>query len=50
MSKWWVKNNWVYTLGISFIVLNIIYFTRLMQTSDKAVINAMIDVDLIIAR
>jgi hypothetical protein len=44
-KKWWVKNNWVYSLGSAFIVLNVIYFFRLMQTGDKAIINAMINVD-----
>jgi len=50
----WKKNNgkllffrinWLYTLGMCFMINNIIYFTRLMQSSDKLVINAMIGVD-----
>ena len=50
MHRWWIKNNWVYSLGIGFIVMNIIYFTRLMQVADKGVIRAMIDVDITIAK
>ena len=49
-KKWWVKNNWTYSLGTAFIVLNVIYFLRLMQTGDKAVINAMINVDQNLAK
>jgi len=49
MHRWWVKNNWVYSIGTGFIVMNIIYWTRLMQTSDKGVIKAMIDMDITIA-
>lgn len=45
MHRWWVKQNYVYSLGMCFILTNIIYFTRVMQWNDKAVIKAMIDVD-----
>lgn len=42
---WFFKNNWTYTLGMTFLVSNIIFFTKLMQTGDKAIIRSMIDVD-----
>lgn len=45
MGKSWVKNNWSYALGMTFILTNIMFFTRVMQQSDKAVIKAMVDID-----
>ena len=50
MHRWWVKNNWVYSIGMGFIVMNFIYWTRLMQVADKGIIRAMIDVDITIAK
>ena len=50
MKYWFFKNNWVYTLTMTFCVSNIIFFTRLMQTGDKAIIRSMIDVDQTIAK
>jgi H+/Cl- antiporter ClcA len=50
MKYWFFKNNWVYTLTMTFLVSNIIFFTRLMQTGDKAIIRSMIDVDQTIAK
>ena len=47
---WFIKNNWTYTLGMTFLVSNIIFFTKLMQTGDKAIIRSMIDVDQTIAK
>lgn len=45
-SQWaWVKNNWTYTLVMCLIVTNVVFSTKLMQPSDKAVINSMINVD-----
>ena len=50
MGKYWIfKNNWAYTLIMVFLVQNIIFQTKLMQTGDKAVIRSMIDVDQTIA-
>jgi chloride channel 2 len=45
MKYWFFKNNWVYTLTMTFCVSNIIFFSRMMQTGDKAIIRSMIDVD-----
>ena len=39
------KINWIYTLGMCFIVTSTIYLTRIMQTPDKGIIQSMIDVD-----
>lgn len=50
MGRWWVKNPWVYSLGMVFLVTNVIYWTRLLQASDKAVIQGMIDIDQTIAK
>ena len=49
MHRFWVKNNWIYSLGMTFIVTNCIFFTRLMQAGDKGVIKAMVDIDQTIA-
>lgn len=49
-SQWWVKNNWVYTGGMCFIVLNFIFFTRLLLPGDKAVITSLINIDETIAK
>ena len=50
MGKYWIfKNNWAYTLIMVFLVQNIIFQTKLMQTGDKAIIRSMIDVDQTIA-
>jgi len=49
-TRWWVKNNWTYTIGMAFIVLNIVFYLRLMQASDKVVINAMINMDETLAK
>ena len=48
-TYWLVKNNWSYTLLMAFLLSNLIYFTKLMQTGDKAIIRSMIDVDQTIA-
>ena len=48
-SYWLFKNNWSYTLLAAFIVCNFVFFTKLMQTGDKAIIRSMIDVDQTIA-
>lgn len=45
MNKSWVKNNWVYSLGMTFLLTNAMFFTRLMQQGDKGVIKAMVDID-----
>ena len=45
MGKWFIKNNWSYTVGMTFILGNIIFWTRIMQWNDKAVIKAMVDID-----
>lgn len=45
MKYWCIKNNWCYTLTMTFLLSNCIYFTRLMQTGDKAIIRSMIDID-----
>lgn len=45
MHLWFIKNNWIYTLTMTFLVSNCIFFTRLMQTGDKAIIRSMIDID-----
>jgi len=44
-SHWFFKNPYFYTCGVTFMVLNIIFFLRLMQTGDKQIIKAMIDID-----
>ena len=49
MHRWFVKNNWVYSCSMTFFVLNIIFFFRLNQASDRNVIKAMIDIDETIA-
>lgn len=49
-SRWWIKQNFVYSLGMTFILTNIMYWTRLMQWNDKAVIKAMVDIDQNIAK
>ena len=45
MHRWYISNNWMYTLTMTFVLTNIMYFTRLMQYSDEAVITAMIEID-----
>jgi hypothetical protein len=45
MHLWFIKNNWVYTLTMTFLVSNAIYYTRMLQTGDKAIIRSMIDID-----
>jgi chloride channel 2 len=50
MKYWFIQNNWIYTLTMTFLVSNAIYFTRIMQTGDKAIINSMINVDQTIAK
>jgi len=45
MKRSWVANNWIYSLGMTFLLTNCMYFTRLMQQGDKAVIKAMVDID-----
>lgn len=50
MDKFFIKNNWCYSLMVAFILSNVIYFTRLCQTGDKGVIRAMIDMDQTIAK
>lgn len=49
MSKWYFSNNWCYTLSVTFVISNCVYFTRLMQEGDKGVINNMINIDQTIA-
>ena len=49
MQKWWVKNDFIYSLGMAFFVINMVFWTRLLTSADKGVINAMIDADMIIA-
>ena len=44
------RNNWIYTLLIVFLCTNVIFFSKMMQTGDKGVINAMINIDQNIAR
>ena len=39
------KNNYLYTLTVCFVLSSVIYWDRLMQTGDKKVIGAMIDID-----
>lgn len=43
-------NNYVYTLTITFVLSSLIQVTRIMQTGDKAVIGATIDIDQTLAR
>jgi hypothetical protein len=50
MDKWYIKNNWIYTISICIVVSSIIYSTKLLQAGDKATINAMIDIDQTIAK
>ena len=50
MKRWYIKNNFAYTIGMCFILTNIIYFTRVMQYNDKAVIQAMVDIDQTLAK
>lgn len=38
-------NNYVYTLTVTFLLSSIIQHTRIMQTGDKSVIGATIDID-----
>ena len=45
MHRPWVSNNWTYTLGTTFVVMNIIYFTKSLQLGDKAIASAMINID-----
>ena len=47
--RWFVKTTWVYTFIITFVCLNIIWFMRLNQISDKNIIQAMINVDQTLA-
>lgn len=49
MSNKYFKNNWCYTLTMVLIISNFIFFTKILQTGDKAVIRTMIDVDQNIA-
>jgi len=39
------SNDWYYTLGMVFVCTNLIYFTGVMQTGDKGIINNMINID-----
>jgi len=43
-------NNFVYTLTVCFILSSVIYSTRIMQSGDKKVIGAMINIDQTLSR
>ena len=43
-------NNYVYTLTVCFILSSVIQSTRIMQTGDKSVIGAMINIDQTLAK
>lgn len=51
LSKKYVffSNEWIYSLSLGFLMLSLIWFTKLMLSSDKAVINAMINYDMNVA-
>lgn len=49
MHRWWVKTHYVYTFIVTLFVLNIIFFLRLNQVSDKVVIQTLINIDLNLA-
>jgi hypothetical protein len=49
MKYWFFQNNWAYTLTVTFLCLSLIFTTKLMTTTDKAVINAMINYDMHVA-
>lgn len=48
-GKWYFRISWVYTFTVVFIVTSIIFLTRQMQSGDKGIINAMINIDQTIA-
>jgi chloride channel 2 len=43
------KSNWIYSLSMGFICISIIFATKLLTATDKAVINAMINYDMNVA-
>lgn len=43
------KSNWIYSLSMGFICISIIFGTKLLTATDKAVINAMINYDMNVA-
>lgn len=49
MHLWQVRNSFVYSLTMGFVIISIIYFTKVMEVNDKTVMKAMIDIDLTIA-
>jgi H+/Cl- antiporter ClcA len=48
--KWFFSNPWFYNLTMTFICINIIYFTKLMQTGDRGVINSLMNFDIEMAK
>lgn len=40
-----ISNHYLYTGLVTFLVLNIVYYFKLLQTSDKLIIQSMINVD-----
>ena len=49
MGHWFIKNNWCYTLMSVFLMSNMIFATKILQTGDKSIIRSMIDIDQNIA-
>ena len=44
-GKFLFKNNWVYSLVVCFFINIVMYFTKVCQSDNSAVLNALIDID-----